>query len=267
MDDEIEVTGGTEEVEAEEVETEETGDSELEANADAQAEEEETPSDTPAEKTKEQKSIEKLAFKERQARRDAEYWRNKANEKPAPAPEPEAIKTLEDFDYDELKYQSYLNGVNQKNTEAAVDKALAKGRAEQEFDRKKESFGKQEAEFEKLNPDYQDIARTDDLTVSDAMADVIWDMDNGAAVLYYLGKNPELSFEIAGMAPMMAARELGRIEVKVEQQAKRSGKKVSDAPKPAPGIKPSNPAVKKSQDDMSQKEFNKSRRAYIAKHR
>jgi len=183
------------------------------------------------------KRIDELTKARRTAERDADYWRQQAQQKEPEKPVEafvEPLKTLQDFDYDEAKYQSHLFS---KAQEGAVTEAKRVLKEEQSFEassRKISSFRGREAEFSKDVDDYHDVVTDPRLNINQTMADVATDMENGPEVLYYLGKNPDIADEISRLPPLSAARELGRIEAKVLN--KESGKTVSEAPKPTPKI-------------------------------
>lgn len=216
-----------------------------------------------------QKRIDELTRKRREAERNSEYWRDQAMKKePVKSVETveEPLKSLQDFDYDEGKYQQHLFD---KARHGAVDEArrvLGEEQKKQTSNRKASDFRGREAEFSKSVDDYQDVARSRDLPISQVMADVVTEMESGPEVLYYLGKNPNLADEISQLSPLSTARELGRIEAKLQLQEKK-GETVSKAPKPTPKIAASDPAITKNIDDMSQVEFNAMRRKQIAKRR
>lgn len=67
-----------------------------------------------------------------------------------------------------------------------------------------------------------------DPTVGQHLADTIMQMDNGAAVLYYLGQNPDEAVRIATSGLTKATLELGRLEARVESALarKRNASKV-----------------------------------------
>jgi len=204
----------------------------------------------------------------RTAERDAEYWKQQAQNKAPEAPVEvveEATKTLADFDYDEGKYQEHLFSRARANAVDEARKVLKDEQSQQTSSRKLSEFRGREADFSKDVEDYQEVVTNPALSLSQPMVDVATEMDNGPELLYYLGKNPALADEISRLSPLTAARELGRIEAKLS--AKESGKTVSEAPAPAPKIKAVDHTTKKSLDDMSQRDFNESRRKYIANNR
>jgi len=237
---------------------------------DEQKTEEVSESSTETDKPKDgvSKRIDELTRRFRDAERDSEYWRNQAMnqpEKPVEEVKPEPLKTLADFDYDEAQYQSHLFGKAQEGAVESARKVL-KEEQSQEDDRKVISaFNSKEAEFAKTVDDYYDVARDRAFTDrhSNEMGIVITGMDDGPEVLYYLGKNPDLADKISQLSPLSAARELGRIEAKIQSQEK-SGKQVSEAPAPAPKLTAVEPSTTKNVDDMTQGEFNAYRRKQIS---
>lgn len=213
------------------------------------------------------KRIDELTKKRRDAERDRDYWRQQAMsnqpEKPKD-PVDEPLKTLADFEYDEAKYQQHIFDKARSGAVEEAQRVIKEDQSQQTSTRRVASFEAKELEFAKSVDDYQDVARDNDLPVTQVMADVVTEMDNGPEVLYYLGKNPDLAYEIAQMPGLTAARELGRIEAKIQLQEKK-GEKVSKAPVPTPKIEAGTPAIGKKVDDMTQREFNAHRRKVIAK--
>lgn len=80
--------------------------------------------------------------------------------------------------------------------------------------------------------DFDEVAKSHDHIVSDAMAQTIVQHEMGPDIAYYLGKNPSESAEISRLPQLQAAAELGRIaeRLKVQQSAP---KRRSAAPPPA----------------------------------
>jgi len=213
-----------------------------------------------------QKRIDELTRKRRDAERDAEYWRQQAMkqpDKPVEDVKPEPLKTLADFDYDESKFQSHLFEKAQQGAVESARQVLKEEQSQQNSSRKISDFRGREAEFCKDVDDYQEVVQNPRLNINQTMADVATEMDDGPEVLYYLGKNPEIADKIAQLSPLSAARELGRIEAKIQSQEK-SGKQVSEAPAPTPKLSAVEPSISKSPDDMTQKEWNAHRRKVIA---
>lgn len=214
-----------------------------------------------------QKRIDELTKKRREAERNSEYWRDQAMKKqPEPKIEPveEPLKTLADFDYDEGKYQQHLFSKARADAVDEAKRVIKDEQNQQTTSRKVSVFRGRETDFSKSVDDYHEVVTNPNLPINQTMADVAMEMEDGPEVLYYLGKNPDLADEIARLSPLSAARELGRIEAKMQHQ-KKKGEAVSKAPAPAPKISAVAPSTKKNVDEMTQKEFNKHRRNQIAK--
>ena len=92
----------------------------------------------------------------------------------------------------------------------------------------------QVADAKTRHSDFDVVAFDPNLPVSASMGDAIQAADNGADVLYFLGKNPDRSARIAQMEPYQAAMEIGKISGQVTAtKAPPATRKVSQAPKPA----------------------------------
>jgi hypothetical protein len=207
------------------------------------------------------KRIDELTRYRREAERERDYWRELAmqnNDQRSKLPEQveqEPPRTLEDFEYDEAKYQQYiLEKAVQEAQRGAVTEAervLNERQQQQEIQAKHQQFQNRENKYADTIDDYWQVARNDDVPVSQAMAEAITDSPDGPAVLYYLGKNPDIASMIAGLPPQSAAREIGKIEAKLTTQAASTSK----APPPAKKIDGVDPAIEKNPDDMSIEEW------------
>lgn len=251
-------------VEAEEVDEGQKGDEPSESST-----------ETEAEDTEDKKSdgvtarIDELTRLRRQAERDAEYWRNQAMKKepePEVKAEPEPVKTLADFDYDEGAYQQHLFAKARAEAVEEAKRVLQSEQSQQTTAKKIAEFRNREADFSKDVEDYIDVVTNPSLPISQEMADVAMEMENGPEVLYYLGKNPAIADEISRLSPLSAARELGRIEAKLLD--KKSGEKVSKAPAPTPKLKAVEASMKVSpdtadSDKLSTKDWMKMRNKQI----
>jgi hypothetical protein len=79
------------------------------------------------------------------------------------------------------------------------------------------------------HPDFEEVAYSPSLPITDAMAETIQQSELGAEVHYFLGKNPAEAKRIASLSPFLQAKEIGRIEAKLASGAPLN---VSSAPKP-----------------------------------
>lgn len=210
-----------------------------------------------------------------EAARDAQYWRDQALRaqqprepaKPAETP-PEAVKTLADFEYDEAKYQQYLFTQAEQRAVKAAERSLKEQQDRDAKERRKATFAQRETEFEKATPDYRSKTRSPSFPVSDAMAEVFSESDEGPAVAYYLANNLTLADQISKLPPLVAAMELGAIKAKLIATREQAAKKVSDAPPPPPKIEGAgDPKIEKDPKEMTDAEFSKWRRRQIAQRR
>lgn len=227
-----------------------------------------------------QKRLDELTRNWREAERREKVLLDLLNQRttpepPAPQQQDSRPKTLADFEYDEGKYQTYLfEQATAKATEAAR-KELEQERARAAAEQRKSTFQRRESDFAKTNPDYLEVTRDPSVPITNAMAEVIAESEDGPAVAYYLAKNIAEAERIAGMGQVAQARELGRIEATLafeRKQAEEAKKRVSQAPPPAPKLEgvtasttidPASPEA----DKLSFKEWSRLRNKQLAKRR
>ena len=137
-----------------------------------------------------------------------------------------------------------LSPENFNSTEEYLD-ALAEAKAQEKIRQKQEQEKQQtirksyesrvEKAIEKYS-DYEQVAHSNDVRITNEMASFIMDSDVGPEIAYFLGKNPEESYRIADLPPLQQAREIGKLEAKlIANPPAAPTKKVSSAPDP---IKP-----------------------------
>ena len=92
------------------------------------------------------------------------------------------------------------------------------------------------------------------------LAQLVVESDQGPQIAYHLGSNPEVAEQIAAMPMHLAAKEIGKIEARLEKALKPKNK--SKAPEP---IKPVNgkdaDAVERSPEEMSMDEYARGRKS------
>lgn len=86
-----------------------------------------------------------------------------------------------------------------------------------------------EAAIEKY-PDFEEVAYSDDVPITNAMAMAIQESEMGPDIAYYLGKNVAEAQRIAKLSPLSQAKELGKLEAKIA--AAPAPAKPSKAPEP-----------------------------------
>ena len=232
-------------------ETQETPEAETEVEVKAEPKAEPAPAPDDAEVKGIQRRIDELTRLRREAERDRDHWRDMAIKgQPRAEVQPEAPKTLADFQYDEAKYQAYLFSTAETRAVEAAEKRLREQMQQENVQRRTQSFVSRETAFAKTAPDYYEVTRSDTLPISPAMAEAIAESEEGPALAYHLGKNQEIAEQIARLSPLAQARELGRIEARLIADREKP-KPVTKAPPPAPKIEAVEPSISVPADDAA----------------
>lgn len=226
------------------------------------------------ERDKIQERIDKITREKYDALRESDYWRDRAlraqetQAKPEPVA-PAVAPTLEAHGYDEAKYQAALIEFAKVQAREEAKAILERERTEREAGSKRAKFEEMQAEFIKSKPDYAEkVLRNPSLAITQEMASVIMESELGPQVAYYLAENEDKARAIAQMPPIIQAREIGRIEARLEAAKAPPPKPVvSKAPPPAPKLDATEPAIDKDPENMSDAEFAKWRRRQIAQRR
>ena len=159
-----------------------------------------------------------------------------SNAKPETVAPSDDYPTLESVGWDEGKHAAAVAAWVRSQTGESVKSVLAQEREAMQRAEADRAHSRREAEFVKAKPDYSDKVMRDPReggpVITDAMADVIRQSDLGPDVAYFLAENVAKSIEIARLPPFLQARELGRIEARIEA-AKVAPPPVSKAPPPA----------------------------------
>ena len=175
--------------------------------------------------------------------------------------------TLESCGYDEGKLRVALDAYYEQKAANTVESALAKREREAQQRQAAQTHERREVAFIKAKPDYAEKALRHPSqggpVITDQMAEVIRASDIGPEVAYYLGENVEKSFEIARLPANLQAREIGRIEARLEAAKANPVSAVSKAPPPVAKVE-ANASVDKDPSNMSDAEFAKWRGRQIA---
>lgn len=161
----------------------------------------------------------------------------------------------EDFD----DYEAYLEAKNLRLVENRLKEAekerranSAKFTAEQQ---QREFNSKLESVLTTGRSKYSDfnavVEGATDVPMSKTVVEAIVEADNGADLVYYFAKNPEVAEKLSEMSATLAAIEIGKLAASLEAQAKP--KKASSAPAPitpATGKTPSNSTLPSDADDI-----------------
>lgn len=170
------------------------------------------------------------------------------SDKPKDDPRP----TRDAFDNPDA-YEKALEGwvERQVTTKVRTETQAEQTRQQQERQRQSQldTYKSREATFEADHPDYQEVVYSDDVQITPVMTQAILEAEDGPAIAYHLGQNPEVAERIAGLTPAQQVYEIGRISVKLAAPPPK--------PKPEP-IRPlnaRNAAGPKSPSEMTMEEY------------
>lgn len=260
------------EAEVEEVEVEQEIEAES-STADEENVEEKTPDPEYGEKVKQRidKLTENFRSSERQsAEKDLEIAElHKKLEAVEPKSEP--FKTLEDFEYDNTQYQSYMATEIDKRATSAAEKVARGFQTKVDTESKESAFRIREKEFAADHPDYEKLVYGEvdgqrGWQASEFMARELVLSEMGEELTYHLASNPDIASEIARLPDRETVRRMARLEDQlIAEQAKAKEKTVSKAPPPTPKIPSGSSGLQKGfYEGMSDKDFDKERRKQIA---
>lgn len=210
--------------------------------ADVQADEAE---EEKPKKSRFQERIDKLTADKYAAEREARELRDRiarleGRQRPPVDPDDYEAQEAERFRRvmeEERRYETY------EAEQSAVQKAQA---ARQELFR-----AKLEAARDRIPDLDQSIQQFAQLPVTPESAEIIADSDKAAEIAHYLGRNPQLAYEIANLSPAMQGRAIAQIESRVSLPPK----KVSAAPPPPQTLKPASAPQAKSPEEMTAAEY------------
>ena len=106
------------------------------------------------------------------------------------------------------------------------------------------------------------IEKAKDLPMSRPMQDSVLNSDSGPALMYHLSQNPEECDRIAGLNPMMAIKEMGKLEARLEDVStgpSSSGQQLTKAPKPIKPVGGGATASSVKMDDLPYQEYKRQR--------
>lgn len=201
---------------------------------------------------KAQQRIDHLTWEKNQREREAEHWRQIAMQRqpvePAPKVEEAKLPRLEDYGYDEAKYQSALLEYADARTQAAVERRFVEYERARNEQARAASFAERQRAFAKDTPDFEaKVMQDPTLPITSAMRDVILDSETGPELAYWLAENRDRAEQIARLPAHLAALELGRIEGRLQaaKEAKARPSHVTQAPPPTPKVDASDAAPEK----------------------
>lgn len=158
---------------------------------------------------------------------------NDTKEDPAP--------TMESAEYDPVKLTKLQNEWLDRQLNKRVESAVKQLETRQNEVAIRQTFEQRSAEFKKTAPDYEIVIANPALPqLAPNAAKIVVKSENGPAVIYHLGKNPDLAVRIARMDPESQAHAIGRLEEQLIR-AKTETKNTTQEPskqETKPAVKP-----------------------------
>ena len=93
-----------------------------------------------------------------------------------------------------------------------------------------EAYNEREEKARDKYDDFEEVVYNPNLRITDVMAESIQSSDNGPDLAYWLGSNPKEAERIARLSPILQAKEIGKIEVRLADNP--PVKKSTSAPTP-----------------------------------
>lgn len=176
-----------------------------------------------------QERIAELTAKQRQAERDADYWREQAmsRQPPAPAPQaPEGKPTSDQFE----SYDDYVEALTDWKAENTVNARLAAQQQQSTIQTKVQTFEQRVAtQFPEGEPEGITALRRAP-SLPEGVQEVILTSENGPKLADHLGSHPAELRRLSSLTPTMQAFELA----KLEQRLAAPPKTATTAPAPHP---------------------------------
>jgi hypothetical protein len=174
----------------------------------------------PASKTFTQEELD-AAIGKRLAREQRKWEREQAARQAVPVA-PKEVPSIDNFDSPD----AYAEALALKKAE----ELLAQRDRQKEQAEIVEAYGEREEKARDKYDDYEDVVYNPKLRITDVMAETIQHSEIGPDLAYWLGSNPKEADRIARLSPIMQAREIGKIEVKLTDNP--TVKKTTSAPTP-----------------------------------
>lgn len=225
----------------------------------------EEPAGEPVEKpTRAEKRIDQLTARRKRAEEEAAYWRGvaEARERQAPALEPppqiRERPVADNFD----TYEAFQEALTDWKVEVKLSELERKREAaEQERAQRQvtETFRTKLAEGASRYGDFNEVAMSPALPITESMVQALADCEYPADIVYYLGQTPHEAFRISRLSPIAQAREIGRIEARFADNPAKNlpAQRKKAATPPPPPIKPvkGEEIVEKDPSEMTQAEY------------
>lgn len=213
-----------------------------------------------------QKRIDKLTGRALRAETEAQLLREQLAGKPAEKPTektPAVDASKKPVAGDFAEYEDFIEALADWKYAQNVSKANQETQKTQQETARAALIEQHTGRLDTAREKYSDFDEVTDqeLPISQAMQDVIFESETGAELAYWLGKNPDECKRISRLTPTAAARELGKVEATLGTAEPASGAaetpkpKVTSAPAPIKPVGAKSKANVKDPKDMSLSEY------------
>ena len=145
--------------------------------------------------------------------------------------------------------------------QARIDYGISKARAREMQIAAENAFQQREIDVRKEKPDYDEvISEAANVRISPLIANAIMTSELGPDLRYYLAQNPDKAQRLNFLAPIVAVRELGKIEAEIiGSKGARPAVRPSNAPAPIRPVSGNGVVVETDLEKLPQEEYNKRR--------
>lgn len=181
------------------------------------------------------KRIDKIVWQREEARREAEHWKRMAQQKPEPAKQTVDQSKPQLWQFENV--EEYTEALAKWTVESRIkeaEKSFQERSQKERMETSLKSFNERADKVREKYPDYDDLFER--APISESMAPTILESENGPELVVYLSKNPDVARKLYHLNPTQAARELGKIEAKLDDLLQP--KTVTDAKPPLSPVKP-----------------------------
>lgn len=154
--------------------------------------------------------------------REQRKWEREQQQRMQQHTQPQSPPSQEQFESPE----AYAEALAERKAE----ELLAKREQQRAIAETLEQYHEKEEEARNKYDDFEQVAYNPKLPITDVMAQTIQSSDIGPDVAYYLGTNPKEAERISRLSPLLQAKEIGKLELKLSNEP--PVKKTTSAPAP-----------------------------------
>lgn len=207
-----------------------------------------------------QNRIDELTRARREAEREAEYWKTRAGA-PANPPAQNAAPPQKPVASQFQSTEDYVEALADWKVDQKLNQRESQQKQQETATAKVTSWqGKLESARTEI-PDFDTVVNGADVPVAAHVADLLFEHDAGAKLMYHFAQNPSALEKLNGMSPTKAAFEIAKIATKFDAPPPlKPDRTVSKAPPPARPVG-SGRSTTPSLEEMNMDDFVKTRKS------